>query len=95
MVMKKGKYVIALALSAVCMVATGPLGEAGQAKGGKSNAGGKAGTHMSGKGTENTNAQWSADPERGWVRADERHDKHEKKPKSKDEKQSNGKHKGK
>ena len=36
--------------------------------------GGHADTHMSAKGQENTNAQWSADPERGWIRADERHD---------------------
>jgi hypothetical protein len=34
---------------------------------------GKAGAHMSDKGRANTNAQWSADPEKGWVRADERH----------------------
>jgi hypothetical protein len=35
--------------------------------------GGKTGAHMSVKGRANTNAQWSADPEKGWVRADERH----------------------
>ena len=29
---------------------------------------------MSSKGKENTNAQWSADPDHGWVRADERHE---------------------
>jgi len=29
---------------------------------------------MSAKGKENTNAQWSADPDHGWVRADERHE---------------------
>lgn len=38
-----------------------------------SQRGGRADTHMSTKGQDNTNAQWSADPERGWVRADERH----------------------
>jgi len=32
----------------------------------------KAGAHMSVKGRANTDAQWSADPEKGWVRADER-----------------------
>ncbi|HXG50108.1 MAG TPA: hypothetical protein VNN77_01710 [candidate division Zixibacteria bacterium] len=37
----------------------------------------RAGSKMSGKALENTNSQWSADPERGWVRADERHDLHE------------------
>lgn len=32
----------------------------------------KAEAHMSDKGRANTNAQWSADPEKGWVRAEER-----------------------
>lgn len=43
---------------------------------GKSSAnqrGGKAVEQMSTKGGLNTNAQWSADPDRGWIRADERH----------------------
>jgi hypothetical protein len=35
--------------------------------------GGKAAEQMSTKGAINTNAQWSADPDRGWIRADERH----------------------
>lgn len=35
--------------------------------------GGKAAEHMSTKGAQNSNPQWSADPDRGWVRADERH----------------------
>ena len=34
--------------------------------------GGKAEAHMSDKGRANTNGQWSADPEKGWVRAEER-----------------------
>jgi len=29
---------------------------------------------MSPKGSANSNAQWSADPTRGWVRANERHE---------------------
>jgi enterochelin esterase-like enzyme len=33
---------------------------------------------MSTKGTSNTNAQWSADPDRGWVRANERQNLNEK-----------------
>jgi hypothetical protein len=33
----------------------------------------KSAEHGSERGRANTNAQWSADPERGWVRADERH----------------------
>src|SRR6516225_6726630 len=39
--------------------------------------GGKAADHMSEKGSTNSNAQWSADPERGWVRSDKRHELHE------------------
>lgn len=46
---------------------------AGQEKGGGTDRGGKASTHTSSKGAGNSNAQWSADPEKGWVRADERH----------------------
>lgn len=34
--------------------------------------GGKADAHMSDRGRANTNAQWSADPDKGWVRAEER-----------------------
>jgi hypothetical protein len=33
--------------------------------------------HMSERGSTNTNAQWSADPEKGWVRAEKRHERHE------------------
>ena len=34
--------------------------------------GGKAEARISDKGRANTNGQWSADPEKGWVRAEER-----------------------
>lgn len=44
--------------------------------------GGKAADHMSERGSSNGNAQWSADPERGWVRAETRHDLHEQRHKS-------------
>ena len=33
---------------------------------------------MSEMGLENTNAQWSADPERGWLRTEERYELHQK-----------------
>lgn len=48
--------------------------------------GGRADTHMNSKGQDNTNAQWSADPERGWVRADERHDTNQQRQETKDKK---------
>lgn len=38
---------------------------------------GKAADHMSERGSANTNAQWSADPEKGWVRAEKRRELHE------------------
>jgi hypothetical protein len=48
--------------------------------------GGQAATHMSSKGEDNTNAQWSADPERGWVRAEERHETNQTRQSTKDKK---------
>jgi len=45
---------------------------AGQGKESSVGRGEKA--KMSAKGKENTNAQWSADPDHGWVRANERHE---------------------
>ena len=39
--------------------------------------GGNAPDHMSEKGFADGNAQWSADPERGWVRAEKRQGLHE------------------
>ncbi len=62
----------ALALSSINYSA-----HAAQGKERTSQRGGKADTHMSANGQENTNAQWSADPDRGWVRAEERHDLHQ------------------
>lgn len=67
---------------------------AGGGKGGASRAGGQAASHMSAQGLENTNAQWSADPDRGWVRADERHELHEQRHKPSVSKDNPGRHKG-
>lgn len=39
---------------------------------GGNHRGGQAGSHGSNIGGGNSNAQWSADPSRGWVRAGER-----------------------
>jgi hypothetical protein len=57
--------------------------------------GGRAAEHMSGKGSSNNNAQWSADPDKGWVRADERHKAHEKKDSTGEANRQNGKAKSK
>ncbi len=92
--MKLTKYVIAaMVLSA--LVETSAAIAAGPGKNSANQRGGKAAEHMSTKGAANTNAQWSADPERGWVRAEERHKQQEKGGASSDTKQTNGKPKAK
>jgi hypothetical protein len=48
---------------------------------------------MSTKEAANNNAQWSADPERGWVRADERHPQREESRPADRAKKNGGKHK--
>ena len=75
--MQLNRYVAVLGLLnalALCVI-DAPV-SAGQAKEPSVSRGEKAKTKMSDKGKENTNAQWSADPDHGWVRADERHDLH-------------------
>jgi len=92
--MKLAKYVVAaMVLSALldtrAAIAAGPGKNSGNQRGGK------AAEHMSTKGAANTNAQWSADPERGWVRAEERHKQHENGGASSNTNQTNGKPKAK
>jgi hypothetical protein len=92
--MKLTKYVIAaMVLSALLETSTAMA--AGPGKNSANQRGGKAAEHMSTKGAANTNAQWSADPERGWVRAEERHKQQEKGGVSSDTNQANGKPKAK
>ena len=73
---------------------TGSALAAAAGKGG-TNRGGTAAEHRSGKGSWNSNAQWSADPERGWVRANERRQTHDKSDPSERAKQNDGKQKAK
>ena len=61
-------------ITVALLLCPGQWARAQGAKNGGPHGGGKAASHMSSKGLENNNAQWSADPERGWVRAEERHD---------------------
>jgi len=69
---------------------------AAAAPAGKTNQrGGKAAEHMSAEGARNTNAQWSADPEKGWVRAEERHPQHDKDRPADEGRRGNEKAKGK
>ena len=92
--MKLAKYVVAaMVLSA--LLDTSAAIAAGPGKNSGNQRGGKAAEHMSTKGAANTNAQWSADPERGWVRAEERHKQHENVGASSNTNQTNGKPKAK
>ena len=65
----------AIAVTSLAALLSGLAGPAfGAAAGnGTGNQRGKAAEHLSERGRANRNAQWSADPDRGWVRADERH----------------------
>jgi len=70
----------------------------GQGKRLTNHRGGQASTHMSPKGSANSNAQWSADPTRGWIRADERHEQRKANPPAKnsaDKKKAKAKEKAK
>jgi len=70
---------------------------AGAGNGKAHQRGGEASERMSDKGKlNNNNSQWSADPERGWVRAEERHKVHDETRGTTDWiKKDNGKAKGK
>lgn len=86
------------ALMATLLVLSGSPTFAGEGRSSGPKRGGKADSHMSSKGEENTDAQWSADPERGWVRGDERHKLHEERRGEGDSgskaKENRGEHKG-
>jgi len=82
--MKANKYfTVFLFLNVLAFGMTNSPTTAAQAKGEISQRGGQASQHMSIKALTNTNAQWSADPDRGWVRADERHNQNKGKAKAK------------
>jgi hypothetical protein len=87
--MKPSRYVAVFALiNALTFGLTYSLVEAGQ--GNRSHRGGQTNSHKSGN--ANGNAQWAADPERGWVRANERQEPNEATGKAK---QDRTKHKAK
>jgi len=91
--MKPKKYLAVLSvLSILAFSLMHSPANAGQDDKG-SNRGGQANSHMSSKGSANSNAQWSADPERGWVRADERHQRQDESQAMSKSKQNRGKQK--
>jgi hypothetical protein len=79
-----------LAMIFAAVVIGGQAAPANGGPGGSPHAGGKAVDHMSEKGTANTNGQWSADPDRGWMRAEERHELHKKAKPQPGKRQSEG-----
>ncbi|HEY6368543.1 MAG TPA: hypothetical protein VI585_27475 [Candidatus Binatia bacterium] len=92
--MKPNKYVAVFSLlNALAFCLTHAPTHAGQANKDAAGRGGQANSHMSSKGAANTNAQWSADPERGWVRADERYEQRDESRPASKAKKNGGKHK--
>lgn len=94
--MEPVKFIIVAAIAAALLSSASHTAMAASA--GKNNAsqrGGNAAVHMSSKGSANTNAQWSADPEKGWVRASERHELQQKNGSSGKANENKGKQKGK
>lgn len=71
--MKRTSYISVLAIANLLLASiTAPILAAGQGKS-SHKQGGKFSTEGRSKETANQNAQWSADPKRGWVRSDESH----------------------
>jgi hypothetical protein len=89
--MKPGRYLIIVALVSLTLCA-GVFPADAEPEKDRANRGSQAESDRSGRGSKNTDAQWTADPERGWVRSDERRDTHkENQPES--SRQNRGKHK--
>jgi hypothetical protein len=92
--MKPSKYFALFSLlNALAFCLTRSPAHAGQANHG-SQPDGQVKSHIGNKGSANTYAQWSADPERGWVRVNERHQRHEESQASGKFKHNRGKQKG-
>ena len=72
--MRPANYsIVVFTLNAVCAMTISTALAAGPGENSTGHRGGKAAEHRSTKGSFNSNAQWSADPEKSWVRSDERH----------------------
>ena len=76
--MKAKKYMtFFLFLNALTFGMTNSLPTAAERKEDKPKRGDQADARLSVNVLDNTNAEWSADPERGWVRTDERRKLHD------------------
>lgn len=93
--MKPNKYIAVFSLlNVLACCLTHASADAGQGDKGLQRSS-QAKSHLSSSGIANTNAQWSADPERGWVRAEERHQRKEESDDTNTVKKNGGKHKAK
>ena len=90
--MQLNRYVAVFALLSALALCVIPA-SAEKGNGPTVNRGEKA--KMSAKGKENTKAQWSADPDRGWIRAEERHELQARRKSDEGSKQGREKQKGK
>ena len=90
--MQPNRYVAVFGLLSALALCVIPA-SAAKGNGPAVNRGEKA--KMSAKGKANTNAQWSADPDHGWVRADERHELQARRKSDEGSKQGREKQKGK
>jgi len=81
--MKPAKLIVSM-IVATALLPNSPIAAMAASAGKQtlSQRGGKAADHVSEKGSANGNPQWSADPEKGWVRAESRHELHEDRHKS-------------
>ena len=68
----KNFSVVLLILSGLLSIAGSRAEAKDQSNHATTHRGGQAATQMGSKAVANSNAQWSADPSRGWVRAEER-----------------------
>ena len=82
--MRSQKAIVVSLVSGALLLSSGGLAGAKNQSGDfNSHRGGQGSAHRSNTAEANSNAQWSADPTRGWVRAEERSDLKKPSPASK------------
>ena len=83
-----------LCLNALNSGMTKSLATAAEGKGETPKRGGQTSARLSMNAIDNSNALWSADPERGWIRAEEKHELHDQSQSKAKSKQTREKQKG-
>jgi hypothetical protein len=90
---ERASYLSVLAITILLLTSeTGSMVAAGQGKNSYNERGGPS-THGGSKGTADNNAQWSADPEQGWVRSQQSHSRQDRHKSSTSPKSAGGKNK--